>query len=432
MRPVLKWGVIGVLVCCFAGLLWHFLRQSPAQQSDQPPTVRYSESRDPTVRPEAARTQPARDASTGRAHSTVGVTGLATATLPIGALPVAIDPAIKTMVANLKELSGTNIQLSAEAAAAWRTNLMHLVQSGPAAVPALRAFLDQKTDYPFSREIWQATGYNSSRLAAIDALRQIGGPEALSAMQGLLATTQSPREVAVLARNLEESQPGNYREQALAAARSGLQSAVQARDPNIDVAPLFEVFQHYGDASVIPDLEGARNTWNYYATIALADLPEGAGVPSLLRMAEGGAGSRVLALEMVAQLAAKNQTARDFLLAQASGNKITPNLWPYLTGPLAGDQYFPVDSAITAYPEIQSWSDVRTTHINSGNQNLYMLPGYMSLTADELNARAALVDELLKIAADPAAVQALQRARDTLARRSSQAAAQTQGSISGR
>jgi len=52
--------------------------------------------------------------------------------------------------------------------------------------------------------------------------------------------------------------------------------------------------------------------WNYYAVIALAQLPDGAGVPSLIRMAqeENGYGP----LQMLAQLASDNPDARTALL----------------------------------------------------------------------------------------------------------------------
>jgi len=330
------------------------------------------------------------------------------------------------LAAGLKQLGGTNL-ISADSVAAWRTNFAQLLQSGAAAVPALRAFLADKTDYAFNQQAWQATGYPSARVAAIDALRQIGGPDAIAAMQELLSTTQSPRDIAVLARNLDGAEPGQYREQALAAARNALQAAASGNSA-VDVAPLFEVFQQYGDASAIPDLEKAMGQWRYYATIALANLPDGAGVPSLLRMAEPGSssGNRLIALEMVAQLASDNPAARDFLLAQAGANNIGAAVWPYLASPLAGDQYFPVDSAITLYPQLQSWSDLKTTTISAGNQKLYLLPGYQSLGADALNARADLVDQLLKTATDPAAITALQQARQTLSQRSTRATAQAQ------
>jgi hypothetical protein len=117
---------------------------------------------------------------------------------------------------------------------------------------------------------------------------------------------------------------------------------------------------------------------------------------------------------------------KQYLLNQISANQISPNLWPYLTSPLTGDQYFPVDSVITQYPTLQSWSDLKTTHLTSGNQNLYSLPGYQNLTADAISQRIGLVDQLLQATSDPAAQQALQRARDILSHRAARPIAQSQ------
>jgi hypothetical protein len=345
----------------------------------------------------------------------------------LSAAEARIDPAMETLVAGLSQLTLTNVTLTAEAVAGWQTNYANLIQSGPAAVPALRAFLDRKVDLTFTREAWQALGYSSARIAAMDALRQIGGAEGSGAMIGLLGTTQSPAEIALLARGLEDVSTGQYRDQLLSAARAGLTAASASKDPQADVAPLFEVFQHFGDASMVPELEKAIGKWGYYATIALGNLPDNAGLPSLFRMADPGSnsGNRIVALEMVSQLAATNPEAQRFLTTQLANNAIPANVWPYLSGPLAGDQYYPVDSVITQYPQFQSLSDLKTTHLGVGNQNLYTLPGSLTLTADGIQQRLALVDQLLQSTTDPAALQALRQARATLARRSTRLASQS-------
>jgi hypothetical protein len=225
-----------------------------------------------------------------------------------------------------------------------------------------------------------------------------------------------------------EASPDQYRAQALASAQEMLAKAAAGKLPETDVAPVFEVFQHYGDASVVPDLEKALGQWKYYATVALANLPDGAGVPAILKMADPAStsGNRTVALEMVAQLAVDHPEVRQFLVGQVSGKTIPPNLWAYLSSPLAGDQYYPVDSAITQYPALQSLSDLKTTHINYGNQNLYMLPGYQSLSTEGIDQRVALVDELLKASPDSAGAQALQQVRETLLNRSARATPQGQ------
>jgi len=429
LRPWLKWAVLGVLLLCLAGLVWLFRGQlsGPATSVELASTTADTNA-SARERPEpGGQKQAGPEAGTVVTEATPKTAAPSVPAPPPVALAATVDPTMGVLVTSLSKLSGTNVALTSEAAAAWRTNFMELVRNSSAAIPAIRAFLDQKVDYPFSQEVWQTIGYSSTRLAAIDALRQIGGVDAVGAMQSLLGTTQTPKEIAVLARNLEDASPGQYRGEALAVARSGLASALASKDPQLDVAPLFEVFQHYGDASLIPELEKAMDQWKYYATITLANLPANAGVPSILRLADAssGSGSRVVALEMVAQLAATNPDARQFLANQVANKTIPANLWPYLASPLAGDQYYPVDSAITPYPQLQSMSDLKTTHLAYGNQNLYTLPGDQNLTAEGIQQRLALVDELLKSASDPAAVQALQQARDTLARRSTRGLAQT-------
>jgi hypothetical protein len=428
LRPGLKWVIAGLLLLCLAGLFWLFRGQpsgpaSPAELAGTSADTNASARENPS--PAAQKPAGAEPVTATAAAPTPAPAPNVPTPAPI-ALPATVDPAMGALVTGLSKLSGTNVALTAEAAAAWRTNFMELVRNGSAAVPAIRAFLDQKADYPFSQEVWQTIGYSSARLAAIDALRQIGGVDAVGAMQSLLGSTQTPKEIAVLARNLEEASPGQYRGEALAAARSGLATALGSKDPQLDVAPLFEVFQHYGDASLIPELEKAMDQWKYYATITLANLPDNAGLPSILRMADpaSGSGSRVVALEMVAQLAANNPDARQFLATQVANKTIPPNLWPYLASPLAGDQYYPVDSAITQYPQLQSMSDLKTTHLAYGNQNLYTLPGNQNLTADGIQQRLTLIDELLKSASDQAAIQTLQQAKDTLTQRATRAAAQ--------
>jgi len=70
-------------------------------------------------------------------------------------------------------------------------------------------------------------------------------------------------------------------------------------------------------------------------------------------------------------------------------------------------------------------SDLKTTHLGSGNQNLYTLPGDLTLTSDGIQQRLALVDQLLQATTDPAALQALEQARATLTKRATRLASQS-------
>ena len=73
-----------------------------------------------------------------------------------------------------------------------------------------------------------------------------------------------------------------------------------------------------------------------------------------------------------------------------------------------GSQFF--DNTLAA----PAGSGVRTYHIESGNQNFYTTPILASLSAEQLTQRRALIDQLLGVTSNPAAVQGLQRARALL------------------
>ena len=220
--------------------------------------------------------------------------------------------------------------------------------------------------------------------------------------------------------NLEKLAPGEHRQEAIAAAREALAMAASGKLEGADVAPLFEVLHAYGDTSVLTDLMQAAKQWNYYSAIALAQLPDGAGIPSLIEMAQGKSGGSLNALEMLTQLSAQYPEARAALLEQAG--KISPNVWPYLTPLLAGDLYHYQDSALDN-PLLGEGKRSNSAHVVMGNQNFYTAPAAEILAPDEIKRRLALIDELQTVTSDPAALKALQQARDLLARRHPQTVA---------
>lgn len=405
MRPVVKWATVGVFGLCVVVFAWRPWRPSAPPGSARGTTTPATETRPAEQREDAFPKPKPRE-------QTVPAAAPAAPWVPV-------DADTSRLAAGLTSLAGTNGSLTAEGVQAWRTNFRQLVQSGGGAVPALQAFLAQHQDVAFDMETVRAVGYRSARLAAFDALRQIGGPEATAVLDQTLGETTSPKEIAALAFELDQLAQGQYREKALARGQDILAKLGASNAQNVDVAPLFEVFQQFGDASIVPNLEKATDQWRYYAVSALANLPHDAGLPFLLRMADPSAdsGNRLTALEMLAQLAGANPAARQFLAAQVANQQIPANYWAYLSGPLAGDQYYPVEAMLTTYPAIQSWSAIKSTHIVSGNQSFYQLPSDVSLTPDGLNQRMALVNELIAATSDPAALQALQQAQTTLQNR---------------
>lgn len=329
------------------------------------------------------------------------------------------SPLTRQLVSGLTTFDASAGPMSPEQAALWKQNLDTLVKQGAAGVPGIMEYLEKHTDFVFDSATAQALGYPSARSAMFDALAQIGGPEGVNGMLSVLKTTADPREIAWLIQLLEKVEPGVHGPSAVAAAREALTMAAAGNLPDRDVAPLFEVFQFYGDPSTVSELEKSAGKWGYYATAALANLPDNAGLPSLLKMADPATGSinRTIALQMVAQLAGGSPEAREFLLNQVKTGQIPERLWPYLKSPLSGEQYYPVDSVITQYPSLPSLSELKRTRIPYGNQNLYTLPAHGSMSLEGINQQIALVNELIAVSADPAATRTLEQAKATLNRR---------------
>ena len=416
--PVIMVAAFG-LVLCLGAVGWKLWWNQPSPSEDSPAVATQPPAR--AAQPKRlAPTRSSAEASPPPALASQAAVPPATAVVappPLPALVVTepLDTAMSSLVTGLLLPAGTNA-LTAEALQAWKTNFQQLAQSGPTAIPAIRAFLAQNQDTVFAAETARMLGQRSARLAAFDALRQIGGPEAIALLDQTLGETKAPREIAALAWNLDSMAEGQYREKVLCAARGALAQYPPNASQGVDVAPLFEVFQKYGDAALVPELEQAAGRWKYYATSALANLPNGAGVPALMRMADPvtSSGDRLAALQALTWLAAQNGDARMVLISQVGGKQIPANFWPYLCSPLAGEQTYPADGVLTQYPNIQSWSDIKSTKIVSGNQNFYTLPSEAVQTAEGISQQLALLDQLTPLGGDPAALQALQHARDRL------------------
>src|SRR5439155_27296366 len=162
-------------------------------------------------------------------------------------------------------------------------------------------------------------GYASLRMGMLDALRQIGTPEAMELSLQTLRTTGDPQEIAFLAKGLENQlPPDQFRSVVLTATSETLALSLGVQWNGRNVTPLFEVLQKYGDESVIGLLEKSASNWNLYATLALAGLRDGAGIPALVRMAQDEAsaagGNGDFALRPLVQAAMQLPEARASLL----------------------------------------------------------------------------------------------------------------------
>jgi len=301
----------------------------------------------------------------------------------------------------------------------WKQGLQQLVQQGATAVPAIREFLEKNLDLRFDGvQGGNVNGYPSLRAGLFDALLQIGGPEAVEVSRQVLRTTADPLEIALLARNLEQQAPGQYRLEALNAARMTLEQAAQGAVNVRDVAPLFQVFQTYGDARYVAALQHTLPKWSYYETLALAGLPEGQGVPLLINQAQDpkavGTTASNFALQLLAQMSAQHPEAGSALVEQARLNQISESAWRQIGLVLGGDQFQFGSQFFDNTLPVPSGPGVRTYHIEYGNQNFYTTPLGASASADQIAQRRALIDQLLGVTSNPAALSALQAARNSL------------------
>jgi hypothetical protein len=339
----------------------------------------------------------------------------AASAVPAGTIPRGPEPTPETrrLVSTLVNIDLNPAALTPETATAWKQNLQALIQNGAAAVPAIQEYLALNKDVNFESVPGAANLFGSSslRLSLLDALGNIGGPEAIALSAQALQSTLDPREIALLANNLEKQAPEQYRDAALAAARAALAQASAGNLSGRDVGPLFGVLTQFGGAAAVGDLQqAAAGQWRYYATIAMAQMPDGSGLPALIQMATDpnnpAASGRTAALQVLGQVAADNPDARNALLDQARRGAIPSATWINIAAALGGDRF--QIGAIDA----QSTPNVRTWHLNFGNQNYYAAP--MPLTQDQINQRLGIIDQF--IAANPGefAAAALQDARSKL------------------
>src|ERR1043166_2318878 len=327
----------------------------------------------------------------------------------------------RELVGSLCRLNEDGQPLTAQQALEWKQKFQKLIDEGAGSVPAIVEFLKENKDVDFGSAA-ASLGYSSARRALFDALTQIGGPEATAGTLQILENTAEPREIALLAQNLEKLAPEEYRQEALQAARETLALAAEGKLQASDVSPLFEVLQQFGGAGAVAELQNAAKQWNYYATIALAQLPDGAGIPSLIEIAQGSTGAKGNALEMLAQVSSQYSEARSALLDLARANKINPNQWPYLTPLLAGDQYHYQDAVFDAPTLGGNKAPGDAAHVLFGNQHFYTAPALNGMTPDEMSQRMALIDDLAALTTEPAALQALHNSRELLRKRFPQTA----------
>jgi hypothetical protein len=330
--------------------------------------------------------------------------------------------AARGLVADLLRLELAGGRLKEDGVAAWRHAFQALGESGPAGAAAIQEFLRRHQDYDLARIPGaEELGYPSLRLALFDCLQQIGGSEGEAVLVETLQMTADPREIALLAQYAETLEPGLHRETAVEAARQSLAMASSGQLTGVDMSPAFEVLQRYGDARVAEQLVAASQLWGYYGTLALAGLPEGAGLPALLELtaasAQGGAGRTAFAWSLLAQVASGNPEAERLLLEQARSQKIPDSAWPAVAEGLAGFRArFESGVFASDTSKVTLSADAKRYHITVGNQNFVSQPP-ARLSPDEIHQRTALLQQFLELNPSPVAVAALQQRVEWLGQR---------------
>jgi hypothetical protein len=416
-RPVRK-SLIWIILLAAAGIVgaaWIYRgsRHAPSPQGEvaaQPAELSAAQNgaEDSELRPLTAE----EIANAARPPSVIQSTSRGTAdALPA---PARIQPTPETqqLVTGLAQLDFSGGAVSPEQVDQWKKGLQALVQQGGAAIPAIREFLEKNVDLDYTAANGpQLLGYSSLRSAFLDALQQIGGPEATDVMLQTLRTTGVPSEIARLADYLEQQAPGQYRQQTISAVTELLAIAAKGKLAGWDMGPLFPVLAKYGDPAAVQQVQ---SQWKYYATMSLAGLEGGAGVPALIRQVQAPAGSKNdFAFQMLAQQASGSPDATAALMEQAHNNQIPDSAWREIAMGLAGDQYF-MGTQWDTPPAPGTVPGLKTYHIEAGNQNFYSLPLSSTGGDSHMEQRLSVIDQLLAATSSAAGRQALQQARATL------------------
>ena len=283
--------------------------------------------------------------------------------------------------------------ISPEKAEELKLSFKQLVEEGAGAVPAIRAYLDRFEDIDFdSVGAAKQVGYPSLRMGMLDALRQIGTAEAMELSFQTLQTTGDPQEIGFLAKGLQtQLPPDEFRSVVLAAATESLEQALSDEGSGRSVTPLFEVLQKYGDQAVIDLLEKSSSKWSFYATLALAGMPDGAGIPALVRLVQEQASEAVsngdFALRPLAQAALQFPEARTSLLDQARLNQVPEKAWPGIAASLTGN------------------------YIQYGNQLFGSTAPPVVWSKEQIDLRLDLIDQMMAATTSPTGKQVLQNAQ---------------------
>jgi hypothetical protein len=220
----------------------------------------------------------------------------------------------------------------------------------------------------------------------------------------------------MLAKTLDAQGPGQYQQAILDAVRQQLSLGALDELGGANVLPLFQVLatEAASGAKLDTDLTQYAEKWPYYSSIALAALPDGAGVPSLIQLAQGTVpGNQAAAAQELAELAPQNTQALSSLLDLAKSEQLPDSILVQLAPFLAGREYE------LGPPQDPTAGGYLTFHMANGNEDFSASDASGTLTQAQITQRIAIIDQLLQVipATDPATQDALQGQRNALAAR---------------
>jgi hypothetical protein len=292
-------------------------------------------------------------------------------------------------------------------------------------VPAIGDFLSTGADVDFtSKKGGDLVGHRTLRQAVIDALGAIGGDQAAAVSLAQVQRATEPMEIVLLARILDTEEPGLHGQAVLDAVGDALQLAAHASiEESPDVSPLFDLLRADRGEQAVALLERSVPEWEEYALIALAGLPDGAGVPSMIAVAAraDAAANRALPFQALAQTAARYPEAGEALVELAGSARIPDGDWRALGEALEGKQLqFSADmfagTPLADAPPSSARSPLKSYFIEWLNVRYEQRLASADWSDDQLERQLALIDRLHAATTSPAATRALDQARATLER----------------
>jgi hypothetical protein len=286
--------------------------------------------------------------------------------------------------------------------------LAQLADQGDAAVPAIREFLMSGADQSLAAEV--TLRHSSFRLALIDTLHKAVSEQAQSVSLELLRTEISAQEFVALSGYLEKQDPGFYQAEIELAGRRLLARASDL--DNVELGPVYQLLGEAGATSVA-ELSQTPPHLKHYASVSLALLPDGKGVPALLDelwqsdLTFNNQQDR-LKLKLLAQVAAEQPEAAAMLAELVSLDLIPDRLWPEIAAIAAGLEQIRLSDnggAVVSRHQISS---------AFGDQVVYRSRAHGPYDAAEALARLQLIENLYRVAAGDAANQALVSVFDRL------------------